>query len=170
MEPVRKPRTVAQAQALCERLAELQGGIDAINAGRARDIALINAAADSASHDLIAERDAIAGKLAEAWSDLAPKILPEGRKSSELGGCMIGSVTARPSLTLVGDEAAVVEALQALRWAKPFLRSRVTIDRTGVLQALDGKRGPALAELGFAKGGGEEQFFVRRAEQQGTRG
>lgn len=167
---IRKPRTVEQASALCERLAELQGGIDAINAGRARDIALVNAASDTASHDLIAERDAIAAKLAEAWPGLSAKVLPAGRKSAELGGCMIGSVTTRPSLTLAGDEAAVVEAMQALRWAKPFLRSRVTIERAGVLKALDGSRAGALADLGFGKGGGEEQFFVRPVEQGGVRG
>lgn len=167
---IRKPRTVEQASALCERLAELQGGIDVINAERSLGIAVLNARADKASHDLIAERDAIAAKLAEAWPDLAAKVLPAGRKSAELGGCMIGSVTARPSLTLAGDEAAVVEAMQALRWAKPFLRSRVTIDRAGVLKALDGSRAGALVELGFGKGGGDEQFFVRPVEQGGVRG
>lgn len=167
---IRKPRTVEQAAALCERLAELQGGIDAINASRARDMAIINARCDDASLDLLTERDAIAAKLAEAWPDLAAKVLPAGRKSAELGGCMIGSVTTRPSLTLAGDEAAVIEAMQALRWAKPFLRSRVTIERAGVLKALDGSRAGALAELGFGKGGGEEQFFVRPVEQAGVRG
>mgnify|MGYP001480222763 FL=1 len=95
--------------------------------------------------------------------------MPKGRKSVELGGCMIGSVTSRTHLTLSGDEDAVIEVMKALRWAKPFLRSVVTIERAGVLKALDGSRAKALADLGFEKGGGTETFFVKRAQQQGTR-
>lgn len=166
---VRRPRTVGQAAALCERLAQLQRQIDAVNADRGRAIAEANALADKASAGLIAERDAIAAKLGEAWPDLSAEVLPAGRKSAELGGCMIGSATARPSLVVRSDEATVIELMGALRWARPFLRSRVTIDRAGVLKALDGSRGPALAELGFGKGGGEEQFFVRPVEQAGVR-
>lgn len=169
METIRQPRTVEQATVLCEKLAVLEGQIAEIEAGRQDSIAAINARADTAANDLLAQRDAIAEKL-EPWWKKAGKALLEGkRKSIELGGCVIGTVASRKSLAIAGDEGAVVELMRGLRWAKPFLREKWSIDRAATLKALDGKHKPKLVELGFDETGGEDKFFVKRAEQGGTR-
>lgn len=155
--------------AMLERFAEVQAQLDEIDQARAAEIAVIHARADAAAEPLRAEQIKLTGKI-QAWFDKRGHLaVPVGRKSVVIGGCEIGRRAVRPSLTIAGDEAAVIEALGALRWGKPFLRTKVTIDRAVVLKALDGTRGDALAELGFAKAGGEDQFFVRRAEQEGLR-
>lgn len=167
--PIRQPRTVEAATALCERFAVLDGQIATIEEARQHAIAAVNADADRAASDLIAQRNAIAEKLAPWWAGAAAGLTDGKRKSIELGGCIVGTVQSRTSLQIAGDEKDVVDVLSGLRWAKPFLRVKTTLDRAHTLKALDGKHAVAFAELGVTRDNGEPEFFVKRAEQGGTR-
>jgi phage host-nuclease inhibitor protein Gam len=172
-ETIREPRTAAAATVLLERFAELDGQIADIELGRQESIAAINARADTAANDLIGQRDAIRAKLAPFWAKHGAALTDAKRKSIELGGCLIGSRAGRPKLAIAGDEKDVVASLQGLRWAKPFLRVKTSIDRVALLKHLPGlgdDRRSALAELGVSRDEGEEAFFVERAEQGGTLG
>lgn len=170
MTPVRQPRSIEAATALCEQFALLDGQIAAIEEQRQADIAAANANADRAANDLIAQRDTIAAKLAPWWASAEAQLTAGKRKSLELGGCIVGTRESRPSLQLAGEEQDVVAALGALRWAKPFLRIKSTLDRAHTLKSLDGKHAGLFAELGVTRREGEAEFFVKRAEQGGTRG
>ncbi len=169
MTTIRQPRTTAAATELCERWAMLDGQIAAIEERRQADIAAINADADRAATDLIAQRDAIGAKL-EPWWVKAGEQLTEGkRKSTEIGGCMVGTRTGKAKLGVPGKPSDLVEALKGKRWAKPFLRVTTSLDIAAISKALPGKHGPTLKELGFRIVPGEETFFVQRTEQEGTR-
>lgn len=150
-----------------ERFAELEGQLAELEEVRSAELADVHLRIDRETAPLRTARDKIASELQAWWDKRRAELLPAGRKSVVVAGVELGSRANRATLLVQGDENAVVEALGALRWAKPFLRSKVSIDRTAVLKALDGTRGPAFAELGFAKGGGDEEFFVRRAAQEG---
>jgi phage host-nuclease inhibitor protein Gam len=170
MDPIREPRTTDQATALLEQFADLDGQIATIEAERTAGIADVNARCDRASTDLVRRRDAVREKLASWWGKAGAKLTDGKRKSIELGGCEVGSVKSRATLTIAGEEKDVVALLSALRWAKPFLRIKTSLDRAALLKGLDGKHQVALAEMGVAREGGDEQFFVKRTEQAGTLG
>ena len=165
----RIPRSLPAAQAMLERYAELEDAIVKIGAARDAAIADANAAADGQSRELIAEREQIAAKLEPWWQAAGPALTQGKRKSIELGGCEIGAVKSRATLAVAADEQDVIERLGALRWAKPFLRTKVSIDRVATLKAVDGSRSAALAELGITRKEGQDVFFVKRAEQEGVR-
>lgn len=170
MTSIRQPRSVEAATALCERYAELDGQIAEIEKGRQADIAAINANADRAANDLIAQRDTIAAKLEPWWATAAEKLTRGKRKSIELGGCMIGTRIGKESLGVTGERIKIIAALKRLRWAKPLLRVTTSLDAKAIAKALGGKRAGELEELGLAKVPGKEAFFVERVEQAGTRG
>lgn len=170
MAGVREPRSTEQATTLLEQFAELDGQIAEIEAGRKRSFATVNADCDRAANSLIERREAIRAKLEPWWAKAGEKLTEGKRKSIELGGCEVGSEKARPTLTIVGDEKDVVDLLRALRWAKPFLRVKTTLDRVALLKGLDGRNRAALAELGVGKDEGEDRFYVKRVEQGGTLG
>lgn len=168
-DPIRQPRSLGAATELCERFALLDGQIAAIEERRQADIAAINADADRAAADLIAQRDAIAAKLEPWWDGAAAELTKGKRKSIELGGCQIGTRELRPTLQIAGDEKDVVAALSALRWAKPFLAVKVSLDRAHTLKSIDGKYAATFAELGVTRREAVPVFYVKRAEQGGTR-
>jgi hypothetical protein len=170
MGPIREPRSIEQAAALLEQWAKLDGQIAAIEADRTAGIADVNARSDRASADLVKRRDTAAEKLASWWGKTGAKLTEGKRKSIELGGCEIGSVKARPTLTISGEEKDLVALLSALRWAKPFLRIKTSLDRVALLKGLDGRHSVALAELGVARTEDEERFTLKRVEQSGTLG
>ena len=169
MTAVRQPRSVPAATALCERFAELEGQLAAIEEGRQDAIAAVNARADTAQTDLIAERDAIAAKLAPWWRDAAAELTKNKRKSIELGGCIVGSRTQSAALVVDGDAKQVANELAGLRWGRALVKTSYSLDRGAIARALGGKRAGELEALGCSMGGGGEAFFVKRAEQGGTR-
>jgi len=150
-----------------ERFAEVEGALADIEEDRAAKLASIHAEADAKGAPLRAEQAKLAKQLEDWFAKRRTALLPKGRKSVVLGGCELGSRSARTTLSIDGEESDVIDAMRVLRWAKPFLQPKVTIRRADVLKALDGKHGPALTELGFAKAGGSETFFVHRAVQEG---
>lgn len=162
------PRSIPAATRLLERYAELDGQLATVEGWRAQAIAQANASADTEAAPLLKELAGIRAAIEPWWSANAAALTDGKRKSIELGGCMIGSRTSRPTLTIAGDEKDVVAVLNGLRWAKPLLRVKVTLDRAAILKSLDGSRSAALAELGIGRSEPEEQFYVERAEQAGT--
>lgn len=165
----RIPRSLPAAQTMLERYCAIVDQLVQIEAGRDRDIAAANAAADEAGRDLVAERDQIAAKLEPWWLSAGPGLTQGKRKSLVIAGCEIGTVKARDTLAIAGKEDDVVDLLGALRWAKPFLRTKVSIEKAVVLKAIDGPRSAVFAELGITRKAGEDVFFVKRAEQEGVR-
>lgn len=169
-EKIHQPRTLEQAAALAERYADISFKIGAIEAVRSSAIAKANAAADEELAPLLEQRDAIAGKIAPWWAKAADTLTDGKRKSIELGGCMIGTRTGKASLLIAGEEKDVIDLLKSLRWAKPFLRVRRTLDKVALLKATDGPRSQALAEIGIEKADGEELFFIDAVQQGGALG
>jgi len=169
MAGVRKPRSTEAATKLLEQYAELDGQIAAIQAERQEHIAAINARCDTAANDLIGRRDDIAAALEPWWAEHGGKLTEGKRKSIELGGCMVGTRRSRTSLEISGEEEKIVEVLNGLRWAKPLLRVKTTINRAAALAALSTKRKADLEKLGLQRKDGDEAFYVERAQQQGTR-
>lgn len=170
MTAIRQPRSLPAATALCERFAELDGQIAGIEGQRQDDIAAINARADTAANDLIAERNTIAAKVELWWAGAAASLTKGKRKSIELGGCTIGSRSGRAKLKLVDKEVTIIVRLKALRaaWATKLLREKWTLDRTAAMKALEGKNAAKLKDLGVERDEPGETFFIERAEQAGT--
>lgn len=162
-----------QATPVLERLAQLELQIELGETARGEAISAANAAADTVLLPLLKEREVITGELQAWWKRTGSALLTGDRKSMELGGCMIGTIAGRAKLAFQGgsdkaaDKAAVV-ALQAHRWAKPYVRVSYDVDKTATKKALDGKHGDQLRELGFSTAAGDPVFFVERVQQEGT--
>lgn len=170
MSAIREPRSTAQAVELLERYSVLAGELAVIEANRDAAIAATNAVADALATPVLADLEAMRGKLG-AWWGKAGGALTEGkRKSIELGGCMVGTRMSRATLTMIGDDDAMIQALSAVRWGKPFLRTKVTIDRVATLRGLAGDARGKLVELGFGASEAVAVFFVEPVKQGGTLG
>lgn len=97
------PRSTKAATALLERYADLDSRLALVELDRNERIAQANLLADVAAAPMLRERDGIAAGI-QAWFGAAGKdLLPKGRKSMELGGCMLGTRATRTSLTITGD-------------------------------------------------------------------
>lgn len=154
--------------ALLERFAGNEGELGAIEAERARLLAEVNAEADRLAGPLLAEQARLRARIEAWWAKAADRLCPPGRKSIELGGCMIGTRSGRPSLEVTGDELVLVAALAGKSWGKALVRVRTSLDRGAALKALDGPHGEKLAALGVSRLAGEECFFVARVDQPGA--
>lgn len=161
------PASIEAATILAERYAARAGELNLVEETRAKAIASANAAADRFAVPLAAELQAIQAAL-EPWWKTAGGELGGSRKSIELGGCMVGTTSGRPSLRLRGDEKKALTKLKALRWAKPLIRIAESIDKVAVRKALSGKRAAELKAMGFSIKPGAETFYVARVEQEGT--
>lgn len=168
MRAFRTPRSTEAATAYLVRYAELEDAIGAIEAKRNTAIAEANAAADIESEQLLAERDALQGKLEPWWAKAAASLTQGKRKSIELGGCIVGSRSSGGGLVVVGDEDAIVKVLQGRVWAGDLVVTKASIDKRAVLKVLDGPHKKALATMGFSRAASAEAFFIKRAEQAGT--
>lgn len=166
----RTPRTVGQATELLASYADLDGRLAAIEGERKVALGSVNAAADAVAGPLIAEMQLLQASLEPWWAGAGQALAPNGRKSLELGGCMIGSRKTRASLTIAGAEKDVINLLSGMRWAKPFLRVNTSLNKSMLMASLDGKHRIALAELGISRSDGEDCFYIERVEQAGTMG
>lgn len=167
---IRAPRSLAEAQRLCEQWAALDSDIAAIEESRDVAIAAANAEVDKDLTPLVKRREAIAAKLEPWWKANAAELTNGKRKSAELGGAVLGTRTGRARLSIAGKVEDVVRLQSTLRWAKPFLRQKIELDRVAIMKALDGKHAAALAEFGISADAGEETFFIERTAQAGTQG
>lgn len=167
---IRRPRSLAEAQRLCELFAEIDGQIAAIEEARDVAIAAANAEVDRDLAPLLAQRAAIAGKLEPWWGENAAALTQGKRKSAELGGCVLGTREGRSAIVIAGSEADLREVLSGLRWAKPFLRVSVSLDKVALAKGLEGRHAPALAELGVRRSQPAPVFYIERTGQAGTPG
>lgn len=168
--PIRAPRSLAEAQRLCELYAETDGEIAAIEEARDAAIAAANAEVDKDLSPLIARRDAIVAKLAPWWSENGGQLTKGKRKSAELGGVVLGTRTGKGRVTVAGAADAVIEKLRANRTlGRLFVRPKFELDKAEISKGLSGKHGPALKALGLGFEPGAETFFMERTGQAGTR-
>lgn len=171
MKGARTPKTLARATQLLERYSDLDGRLAAVEEGRTAELGRVNAAADAEAGPLVTELAAIAAQL-EPWWQASGLALAQGRKSLQLGGCLIGSRKGRPKLVhTFSDDDKAVEALRATRWGKQTTRVKFSLDRTGAVKLLQlaGAGAGKLGELGFSIDQ-SEAFFVERVEQACTIG
>jgi hypothetical protein len=121
---------------------------------------------------MIKRRDEIAASIASWWPHAAPHIAG-GKKSVQLGGCVLGTKKSRDKLghRFESDEKAV-EALLASRFAKHTTRVKYSLDRTSTLKLLQigGKTAVSISELGFTIEPGSDQFYIERVQQDRTIG
>lgn len=172
MKTIRAPRSTEGAADLLGRYAEVDAKLAAVEACRRLEIGRINAAADVEAGPLVEEIKAIAAVLKPWWESDGRALATGGRKSVQLGGCMVGSRAGRATLGYeYADEAAAVAALRETRYAKATTRVKYTLDRAATLKLVqaDGAAGKALIGLGF-KVEQNEAFFVERVEQAGVVG
>jgi phage host-nuclease inhibitor protein Gam len=154
---------------MLERYAALSDQLQRIEADRGVAIGDANAIADGLAEPVLGELDVIRAKLEPWWAKAGAGLLQKDRKSTELGGCMIGTKKGADSLGVPEDAKPVVEALKKLRWAKPLLRVTTSLDKGAVLKSIDGIYAEQLKALGLKRVTGADAFFVKRAEQQGVR-
>jgi len=166
--PIHKPRSLKQAQRLCELYTELAGKVAAIEEERDAAIAAANARADELLAPLLQERDQIAEKVEPWFLEAKDELLDGKRKSIELGGCELGTRKGKAKLGIAGNKDDAVEKLGSLRWAKPFLKTTVSLDVPAISKGLLGKHGSKLHEEGFAIVAGIDVFYMKRTEQGGT--
>lgn len=163
------PKSTAAATKLLERYADLDARLAKVEADRSDAIAAANYRADIAADPMRQERDKIGASI-ESWWSHASATIANGRKSVELGGCMIGTRMSRPSLghTYESDDKAV-EALRKTRYFKQATKVKFSLDRTATakLLQLGGKAGEQVAALGF-RIEQADNFFVERVTQAGT--
>ena len=168
-KPPRAPRTVEQATDLLERVSRLDSEAATIAGNRDAAIAATNAVADALLLPVLEERTATAAVLEAWWSKDGKTLLTGKRKTVELGGCMIGTKAASTSLTFTADDfEAAVKALQAQRWAKPYVSTKVSVDKAATKKALEGMHGEHLRSLGFGTSGGADVLVLATVAQAGT--
>jgi len=165
------PKTLAAATRLLERYADLQADFDRVEAARSARLAAVNAAADADAGPLAKQMLDLHAALEPWWTEQG-STLAQGKKSLQLGGCMIGSRMGKPSLAhaFPKDEDAVT-ALLATRYKKQTTQVKYSLDKVGTRKLLElgGKAAEQLKDLGFSIKQ-DDKFFVERVEQPATIG
>jgi hypothetical protein len=165
MSKTRTPTTVAAATQLLEQYADLTARLDLVESDRAERVANANAWADTAAQPMIDELASLGAALEQWWVNGGNDVAG-GKKSVELGGCLIGLRLSRPKLAhgFESDDKAT-DALRSTRWAKQSTKVKYSLDRTGTLKLLQlgGKAAADLVLLGFSIEQGTDSFFVERA-------
>ncbi len=168
---IRSPRSLGEAQRLCEQWAALDGEIAAIEEARDVAIAAANAEVDKDLTPLVTRRAAIAAKLGPWFMDNRQQLLTGKRKSAELGGVVLGSRVGSGKVTVAGALDAVIAKLRANRTlGRLFVRPKFELDKAEIRKGLEGRHGPALRALGLGFEPGEDTFYIERTGQAGTPG
>lgn len=169
---IETPQTKAEAQALCELWAELDGDVAAQEGARDAAISEINATADQVIEPLVARRDAVAAAIEPFFMANRDELLTGKLKSTELGGCVLGTRTGRATLGVAGDKDEIAVKLSKLPWAKDaYVKTKVTLDAPAISKGLLGKADRAkLKRHGLSIVPGKEAFFINRTEQGRTSG
>lgn len=165
---IRAPRSLNEAQRLCERFVALDEQIVAIEAARDAAIAKANAEVDAALAPLLVHRGAIRDKLEPWWAENAQLLTQGKRKSAELGGVVLGSRTGKAKLALAGAVDEIVAQLRKIRGGMGLVRVKHELDRTAAMAALAGKNAERLKSLGISREDGAETFYIERTSQAGT--
>lgn len=163
------PKSLPAATRFLERYAKLSADLADVEESRSVDIATANASADAKAAPLIKELGDIEAAL-EPWWATAGADLANGKKSVQLGGCMIGTRMGKTVLahTFKSDDAAA-EELGKSRYKKQTTRTKLSLDKAATLKLLQigGKAAEFLEGLGFSTNQ-EDRFFVDRVEQAAT--
>lgn len=165
---IAKPRTTDAATRLIERFAALDVQVAAIEAARNTAIGAANVEADAKAAPLLEELAGLREVLEGWFAKSGHTLLPKGRKSMELGGCMVGTKSGRDTLAVAGNEDAIAVKLQRRRWAAGLFRVKVSIEKRAVLAATDGPKRSALRALGLSRKVGTEDFVLERVAQAGV--
>lgn len=164
------PKSQAAASKLLEEYADLDARITQVEADRTDNIAAANAKADTAAAPMH-ERKAVITAALESWWPSAALAIAGGKKSVQLGGCIIGTKKSRARLAhgFESDDKAV-EALRGSRFAKHTTKVRYSLDRMATLKLLEigGKTGASIAALGFSIEPGTDAFYIERVQQDRT--
>lgn len=160
---------------LLARFAELDRELEALAQAADAAIAEVRATRDAAVEPWKAEMKLIFNRLKPWWA-VSHADLTDGRRSIELGGCLIGHRTTTPSLKLDGlTEAEAIEHLDALGFDAWAVRTKRELDKPALISALkklgaagpdgqlncDGQDAHVLADLGFRLSQREEFFIAR---------
>lgn len=163
------PKTLPAATRMLERYAIASLALADIESSRSFAIAAANAEADHSAGPLIKELTDLETAL-EPWWNGPGKDLAGGKKSVQLGGCMVGIRKGKPSLahTFPKDDDAAT-ALLSTRYKKQTTRVKYSLDKVGTLKLLQlgGKAGELLQGMGFSEKQ-DDRFFVERVEQPAT--
>lgn len=162
------PKSQAAATKLLEEFADLQGRVALLEEDRSKAIAAANQRADTSAEPMLKRMNAISTQI-ESWWPSAATAIAGGKKSVQLGGCIIGTRQSRPKLShgFENDDKAI--AAIPSRLFKQCTKIRYSLDRTATLKLLQlgGKAGQALGGVGF-KIEQTEQFFLERVQQAAT--
>lgn len=167
MTKIRVPKSLEQATELLKRVALVDQDIAIVEAIRQSTVSIANTTADEALVPKLAERAALEAALAPWWTSAAPGLTEGKRKSIELGGCKVGTRLATEKVEFAGgDDKAALAAVtgSALRAAVTDIRR--VLNKKAIAAKLKGKTKArdALLALGFSLAGGEDVFFVTRAD------
>lgn len=156
------PSTLEQAILLLERSALLQASLQQLDADRSEAVAKINAAHDQLAKPVEQELKSLFNQLKPWWAVAKDALLKKGTKSMALGGCMIGTRTATPSLR---HEGKVEDAIQRLKDAglDIYLRVKTSLDKAAILSAFSKSESESkkLTDAKFSTKQAEE-FFIDR--------
>lgn len=156
------PATLPEAIQLLERSALLQASLQQLDADRNEAVAKINAAHDQLAKPTEQELKSLFNQLKPWWAVAKDALLKKGTKSMALGGCMIGTRTATPSLW---HEGKVDDAIQRLKDAglDVYLRVKTSFDKAAILSAFS-KSESESKKLNAAKFSTKqtEEFFIDR--------
>ena len=169
---IASPKTQADATALLEEYADLDARVALVEADRTDNIAAANARADVAAAPMRERQAEIAAAIAGWWPKAAATIAG-GKKSVQLGGCIIGTKMSRATLAHSFDsDDKAVEALRGSRFAKHTTKVKYSLDRAATMKLIEvgGKTAAAIRELGFAIKSGSDQFYIERVQQDRTIG
>lgn len=155
------PDTTDAAIALLGEFARTQAALEGVDAKRRELRATIDEEADRAAAPLEVRLKTLFSQLKPWWAVSGPDILGSRRKSTELGGCLIGWRLTTPRLAI--GKMTVPDAIEALL-ANDFeggVRVRMELDKPNLLTCLgdDSPWRDMLVEAGFSKVQREE-FFI----------
>jgi hypothetical protein len=164
------PKSQAGASRLLEEFADLAARIAQVENDRSDNIAAANTRADAAVAPMLERQATISASIESWWPAAAPHIA-NGKKSVELGGCIIGTRKSKDKLghSFESDDKAAAELFKS-RFRKHTTKLKVVLDKAGTLKLLQigGKTGDAIAELGFSIEPGTDQFYIERVQQGRT--
>lgn len=166
------PKSQAAATKLLEEYADLDARVALLGEDRTNAIVAANKRADVAAEPMLKRQAEIAEAIGSWWPAAAPHIAG-GKKSVQLGGCIIGTKKSRDTLahSFESDDAAALVLFKS-RFRRHATKLKVTIDKVATLKLmlLGGKTGAAIEELGFSIAPGADAFYVERVQQDRTVG
>ena len=167
---MRQPKTVAAAEKLCARYAEIEGFIALCAELRDTAIAEANSIADEAIAPLLEEQRKIAAKLEPFWNEKGHELTEGKRKTVELGGCIIGTKEGRPAIVVEGKQADVANALRSDPDLTQFVKTTHAPDKPALKKGLLGSLATKLIAIGISMSEPQDEFVLKRAEQGRTIG